>query len=323
MNKASIKQKIKDFSESELAAKLGKILNRIIQVGIIVYLAFELTELGWSKFFKSLPVNPLFYLIFLINYFLLPVSEIFSYGISWKIKVKESFSVFIKKRVYNKDVLGYSGEVQLFAWARKKLGKSDKEIFKVIRDNNILSSVASTTIAFFLLLIFFATDQISLFDYLKRENLFTYIAMGIIVIIIGVVLYRFRRYFFSMSRKVALSVLGIHTTRFMLVNILQVVQWYVVMPEIPLRIWFTYLSMTLILSRIPFLPNKDLVFIGASIEISKLINVSTAGIAGLFIAQNVLDKLLNAILFTTLTAKEPAIVTEQDIQDLESKSRTS
>lgn len=95
------------------------------------------------------------------------------------------------------------------------------------------------------------------------------------------------------------------------------------MPEIPLRIWFTYLSMTLILSRIPFLPNKDLVFIGASIEISKLINVSTAGIAGLFIAQNVLDKVLNAVLFTTLTAKDANIVESDDIQDLESDRRIS
>lgn len=323
MNKEVFKQKIKDFSNSELSSKIGKIFNRIIQVGIVVYLVFELTELGWSKFFKSLPIHPLFYLIFLVNYFLLPVSEIFSYGISWKIKVKESFAVFIKKRVYNKDVLGYSGEVQLFTWARKKLGKSDKEIFKVIRDNNILSSVASTTIAFILLLIFFATDQISLLDYITRENIITYISIGIIILIIGIVLYRFRKYLFSMSRKTAFSVLGIHTSRFIIVNILQVVQWYVVMPEIPLRIWFTYLSMTLILSRIPFLPNKDLVFIGASIEISKLINVSTAGIAGLFIAQNVLDKVLNAVLFTTLTAKDANIVESDDIQDLESDRRIS
>ncbi|MEX0609954.1 MAG: hypothetical protein WEA79_08360 [Balneolaceae bacterium] len=256
-----------------------------------------------------------------MNYFLLPVSEVFTYRMSWDIKIKESFSIFIIKRVYNKDVLGYSGELQLFSWARKRLGKSDKEIFKVIRDNNILSSVASTTIAFILLLVFFATGQISLLDYLRGENAFTYISIAIIVVIIGIVLWRFRKFFFSMPKKTAFSVLGIHTSRFILVNILQLVQWYVVMPEIPLRIWFTYLSVTLVLSRIPFLPNKDLVFIGASIEISKLINVSTAGIAGLFIAQNVLDKMLNAILFTTLSTKEPTIVVEESLEDLESEKR--
>jgi hypothetical protein len=305
VNFKQLTDKIKRFLESDTSAIIGKILKRVLQVGIIGYLVYELTKLGWTKFFESLPTNPIFYILFCINYFLLPFSEVLSYSRSWDISVKSSISVFLKKRVFNKDVMGYSGEVQLFAWARNHLNLSKKEIFKVIRDNNILSSIATTLIAFILLIVFFSTGQISLLDYIKSENIVTYISIGIIVTIVIGVLYHYRRFFFSMEKKTAFSVFSIHTIRFVIVNILQVVMWYVVMPEIPIRVWLTYLSMTLILSRIPFLPNKELVFIGASVEVSKLINVSTAGIAGLFIAQNVLDKILNAILFSVLSTKEP------------------
>lgn len=321
MNFKQLADRIKRYLESDSAAVIGKILKRALQVGIIGYLVYELTKLGWNKFFESLPTNPLFYILFCINYFLLPFSEVLSYSISWDISVKSSISVFLKKRVYNKDVMGYSGEVQLFAWARNHLNLGEKEIFKVIRDNNILSSIATTLIAFILLLVFFSTGQISLLDYIKSEDLVTYISVGIIVIIVIGVLYHYRRFFFSMDKKTAFSVFSIHTVRFIIVNVLQVVMWYVVMPEIPIRVWLTYLSMTLILSRIPFLPNKELVFIGASVEVSKLINVSTAGIAGLFIAQNVLDKILNAVLFSFLSTREPDVLDDDlDISDSKTKN---
>lgn len=304
MNGKPLLEKITDFFKSDSSALLRQILKRVIQVGIIGYLIYELTKLGWGNFFESLPTTPLFYVLFSINYFLLPFSEVLSYSISWNISVKSSLSVFLRKRVYNKDVMGYSGELQLFAWARSNLDLDEKEIFKVIRDNNILSSIATTLIAFTLLIVFFSAGQISLLDYINSKNLVTYISIGIIVIIVIAVLYHYRHLFFSMDKKTAFSVFSIHTVRFLIVNVLQVVMWYVVLPDIPIRVWFTYLSMTLILSRIPFLPNKELVFIGASIEVSKLINVSTTGIAGLFIAQNVLDKIINAVLFSFLSAKK-------------------
>lgn len=306
--KLAILQGYRDTSEF-FATDRGKMVTRIgtylLQAGIVVFLLYQLTEIGWHKFFSSLPTHPLYYLMFLIIYFALPVAEIFAYGFSWDITFREAFPVFIKKRVYNKNVLGYSGEFRLFTWARNKLHASNKEIFKVVRDNNIVSSISSTIVAFGLLITFLLGDQIKLMDYLKdQNNEITIVAAAIIVIIIGAVLYRYRKFFFSMSRKVALSVFGVHALRLLIINVAQVLQWNVVMPEIHLSVWFTFLSMQLIMSRIPFLPNKDLIFIGASLEVSNLVHVSSAGIAGLLIAQNVLDKLMNASLFIIISMME-------------------
>ena len=271
----------------------------------MAFLIYQLSDIGWGSFFESLPTQPLFYLLFLLIFFALPITEIFTYNFSWDISFREGIPVFLKKRVFNKSVMEYSGEVRLFTWARKNFHASDKEVFKVIRDNNIMSSVASTLVAFSLLLAFLLGDQITLMKYLKRSgNVVTIVGVAFISVILLAVAFRLRKYFFSMSKKVALSVCGIHVLRLIILNIAQVLQWHIVMPDTPLRIWFTFLSLQIILNRIPFLPNKDLIFIGTSLEVSKLINVSSAGMAGILVTQGVLEKITNVVLYLVLTLLE-------------------
>lgn len=293
---------ISAFFKTERGKLIAKIIKYAFQFTIVIFLIYQLTDIGWNDFFKSLPTQSLFYLLFLLIFFALPVTEIFTYNLSWDLGFREGILIFLKKRVFNKSVMEYSGELQLFTWARNNFNISDKEVFRVIRDNNIMSSVASTFVAFGLLLAFLLGDQITLMKYLKNHgNLITITGVAFISVILLAVAYRFRKYFFSMSKKVALSVCGLHILRLIILNIAQVLQWHIVMPNIPLRIWFTFLSLQIILNRIPFLPNKDLIFIGTSLEVSKLINVSSAGLAGILVTQGVLEKVTNVILYIVIT----------------------
>ena len=85
------------------------------------------------------------------------------------------------------------------------------------------------------------------------------------------------------------------------VSLDQVVQWMVVMPEVSLQTWFSFLAVLLVISRIPLLPSRDLIFVGAGIELSRFLDVPPAPIAGMLLVQSVLDKLLNLVLFTLLS----------------------
>lgn len=298
-------QAVSAFFKTDRGKTIAKILRYIFQGGVIIFLIYQLTNIGWHDFLKSLPTQPSFYLLFLLIFFALPITEIFTYNLSWDLSFREGIPIFLKKRVFNKSVMEYSGELQLFTWARQKFHISDKEVFRVIRDNNIMSSVASTFVAFSLLLAFLLGDQITLMKYLRNNsNIITIAGVAFISVILLAVAYRFRKYFFSMSKKVALSVCGIHILRLIILNIAQVLQWHIVMPKIPLRIWFTFLSLQIILNRIPFLPNKDLIFIGTSLEVSKLINVSSAGLAGILVTHGVLEKITNVILYIAITILE-------------------
>ena len=296
---------VSDFAGSERGKLTGKVISYLIQFGIIAYLVYQLTQIGWANFFTSLPANPLFYLLFLVIYGALPMTEIFSYMQSWGIGFWESLPVYIKKRVYNKNFIGYSGEVIVYTWARKKSFGTDKEIFKVIRDNNIVSSLASTTVVFGLLIAFIFSGKIAFMnDLASQYDTFTITSTGIIVGILAVVAYFNREYFFSMPARIAGAVFTFHSIRMLVINGVQILIWHLVMPDVSFGIWFTFLSIQLIISRIPFLPNRDLFYIGASLEVSQMIDVSSAGIAGLLVTQNVLDKLLNLGLFTLISIRE-------------------
>lgn len=313
MTLSNITGKITSFFKTDRGKKILEWVQRIINVAVLSWLIYELSKIGWAKVWQSLPVQPLFYVFFLLMFFQLPLFEVFIYRIIWTFDSLRSIPIFLLKRVYNKDVMGYSGEVYFFVWAKQTLGLSGTEIFKIIKDNNIISSVASTFISFGLLSVFFFTDQIKVLEWISHQNR-TYFWGGIILIGIIVFLFlKFRHYVISMPLKTAYKIFAIQTFRLLLGQTLNLLMYYVVMPDIPFYIWFTFIALEIILSRIPFLPNRDLIFAGMSISLSSSIAISQEAIAGIVIAKSVLNKIGSAGSFALANLfKETDMVPEPE-----------
>lgn len=292
---------IKRLLKIDTNTRIARVGRYLFVAGILGLLAYQLTGIGWGEIWRSLPVTPWFYFIFLLIYLALPFSETLIYRASWKFPFLSGFAALVKKRVYNKDVLGYSGEFFLYFWARKHLALGEREIFGTVKDNAIVSSVASTTFAVLVLSILFLSGQIAL-DGILSGNRAIYV---IVALVVGVVLcalgIRFRRTFFRLPGRVLAFVFAVHMVRLVVVSLLQVVQWMVVLPDISIRVWFTFLAVQIVTSRIPLLPSRDLIFIGASVELSRILDVSSAGIAGMMLVSSVLDKVLNFSLFSILS----------------------
>lgn len=287
------------------ASKRGKAVLRVVRVlfvgGIIAYLAYELTKIGWGEIWAALPTSPIFYLLFLLLYFLLPITEVVLYRLIWTFDAWKSLPVFIKKRVYNKDVMGYSGEVYFYTWARKRIALSDVEILKDIRDQNIISSVASTVIAVVLVTFFLYGGQLTITDLVGEANVTYMIGGGVVIAVLTLIGIRLRKYLFSMVLKTALLIFALQCVRLVAGQALQIGQWAVAMPEVPLRVWFTYAAMSLIISRIPVIPNRDLLFLGAGVGLSSVVHISSAGVASMLVAITVLNKILNLAFFAGLS----------------------
>lgn len=297
-------QSASDWLESESGKLISKIIKYLIQIAIIGILLYQILDIGIENIIQELPAEPLFYVFFLLIYFTLPLTEYITYNISWRITFWKSQAIFLKKRVYNKTVLGYSGEVQLFFWLEKELGIPKKEAFKVVRDNNTLSTLASTFVAITLLAVFIISGQIKFLDWVSAENALYGLAGLVAFVVILVIFRRLREFLFSMKKADAFKIFGIHTARMFLLTVFQVLQWYVVVPEVSLSIWFTLVAMQLILSRIPFLPNKDLIFIGAGLEFGQTVDISIATLAGLLLVHHILDKVMNLAVFAYLSVQE-------------------
>ncbi|PAU95675.1 hypothetical protein CK503_01025 [Aliifodinibius salipaludis] len=310
MTFSKLKKRWLSFWRTKTGKRISKTLQYVFIAIVIGYLIYQLTEIGWQRVWESLPVTPWFYVLFLFLYFALPVSEQFIYGTSLNFSFKKGLPVFIQKKIYNADVLGYSGEAYFFIWAKKNLKESSGYIFGVIKDNNIISSVTSTLVAAVLLSIFLYVSQLNLQQIIEVNREYFYYGAIAVVLILASLIY-FRHYIITMSSGMASKIFGIHLARLLFVYSVEIIQWMVVMPEVPLYIWFTYMGIKIISTRIPFLPSRDLLFIGASLEISQFLNISGAGIAGILLASNVLTKLMNLGLYSFLAFKGSLIKKEE------------
>jgi hypothetical protein len=261
-----------------------------------------MTMFGWAEFWQSMPRTPWFYVIFAGMYLTLPIFQSIIFGLIWGKSPRELLPPAIKKRVYNKDVLSYSGDVYLYFWARQRLpDQTDRDLMHAIKDNAILSAVASTFVAFGLLAGLLFSGYVALPDSIAQNELL-YLAGAIIVIgIVIAVGINFRSVVFGLAGRILASVFGLHVARLLIVMTLQILEWKVVVPEVELEIWFTFLSLQIITGRIPFLPSGDLIFMAAGIELAGAVQVSKAAIAGVLGVHSVLDKGLNLILFAIVS----------------------
>ncbi|MEX2600704.1 MAG: hypothetical protein WD355_03590 [Balneolaceae bacterium] len=285
---------------------------------IFIWLFYELTRIGWTEIVNSLPTQPLFYILFLIGFFQLPVFEIWIYRITWTFRSFRSFPIFLIKKVYNKDVLGYSGELYFYMWARKHLRIDDREIFMIIKDNNIISSVASTLVAITVLALLLFTDQIVVIQWLMEQNQLTFYAGVVLAMVMVVLFIRFRHLVITMDLRAAYKIFTVQIIRLILLKILNILMYIIVLPDVPLAVWFTLLAIEIILSRIPFLPNRDLIFVGLSVALANGLMVSQTDLAGIMVAKAALGKLLNVAAFgLAAIAKKSEIVPNPESEDPE------
>lgn len=320
VNLASLRARWEAFASSSPGRYLLKGLRALFITGVIAYLVYRLSHIGWAELWTSLPQTPYFYLTVLAMYFTLPVAESFIYGTAWGVKPWSCLPILLRKRVLNADVMGYSGEVYLLAYARKNVDRPARELGLIIKDNLILSSIFSTGTALVLLTGLLLSGQVAL-DAILDDPAPGYVAGGAVALALaaGLVI-AFRGAIFYLSGRVLARIAGLHATRFLLMYVLQVVQWWVVIPEAPFSAWATLLVVSVVTNRIPFLPSRDLVFAGAGIELAAGLGVPVAAVAGMLLVRSAIDRLLNLGFFagTTLIERQRgAAITAREAQAFE------
>jgi hypothetical protein len=307
-DKEKFKTAWQNWKRSVRARQLRKYLRRVLVALIIGVVLYQLFEIGWAEVMRSLPTHPLFYILFVFIYITLPAAEVFIYRQVWTVGRFSSFKAFLTKKFYNDEFIGYSGEFYLFTWARNKLDRDEKDILKNIRDNNIVSAFASNLVAFVLVGLLIFAGIIDLGDLAGNVNL-VYVATGLLIsIFLGAIIIQFRKYLFSLPLKKTLIIFSIYLTRFIIQHALLIAQWAVVIPGTPLSVWLTFAAMVIVVKRIPFIPSKDLVFLWAGIELSRMLDMATAAVAGMLLVSSVLSKITNLILFLVISYydKQPA-----------------
>jgi hypothetical protein len=296
-----VQQRLAAFLESPSGLRLRKGVRWLFLAGVLAYLLREFSTIGWREMATSLPTHWGFYVIFLVLYFTLPVTESMIYRLCWGTPLGRSFFAFVKKRVYNKDFVGYSGEAYLFAWARKRVALPDRQVLSIIKDNVVLSGFASTLFAVSLLSLFVAFGDLEAVGLGVDQGLGYAVGAGAVVALVVLLGVRFRGRLFTLSTRMLALVCGLHFGRLLVMNLLQVVQWSLVIPGVGWEGWFVFLAVQVIVSRLPLLPSRDLIFLGASLELAEGLGIPRAELATMLVVLSAMDKALNLVLFLSIS----------------------
>ena len=291
-----LKERFDEWTQTPVGSWTLKLLRHGITLAVLVYLVYQMTRIGWERIWDALPTTPWFYVLFLALYFLLPIFQSVGYSLIWNRPFRRLFPALIKSGVYNKEVLNYSGEMYLFSWARTRLDRPDGDIAHHIKDNTIVSSVASTTNAVVLLGFFLVSDLVR-FPMLA-DRTWIYMVAGVVGIValiaVGI---RFRRSVFKLHSWLILALFALYFGRLFLLQGLQVTQWAVAIPEVAVQTWLTFLAVQIITKRIPLMPSQDLFFMAVGLEMAGAVQVPEAGLASVLAVHSVLDKGLGVLLF--------------------------
>ena len=253
------------------------IIGAVLTLAMIAGLARELFGQGLAGLGRSVPHDPRFYLCFAALYMSLPVGDYVIFRRLWAIPIG-GLVALIQKRIANEVVFGYSGEAYFYAWARART-KLVAAPFGAVKDVSILSAIAGNAITLAMIAV-----ALPLGRGLLTADQFR-IVLGSAAITLGMSLpfLIFSRRVFSLAQRALWWVFGVHCARLLAGSVLIALAWHYALPSVSVGMWLFLAAGRLLVSRLPLVPNKDLLFanfaillIGQDRALSELIAFTAA-----------------------------------------------
>jgi len=225
----------------------------------------------------------------------------------WGKVIRNRSAVFLRMRIYNFAIVGYAGEAYLAFWARNNLQRPIGEIVAAVKDSSILSGLASNSFTLILLAIFFATGQLEQITSAGANYDIYIAAVAFTGFILLPLVIKYHSKILRLTPKSARHIFSIHLLRIIIILALQTGQWAVVFPQVAIETWLLILTAQMIIVRVPFLPNSDLMAMGLGISMIGYIDGPAVALAGMFLASGALAQILNlgGFLVTSFGTKVP------------------
>lgn len=257
----------------------GTVLSLIV-VGAALYQA---RGLDFARILALVPTSLTFWGLFAISYLIGPATDWFIFQRLWGVGAS-AFGALVRKLIYNELLVGYLGEVYFYGWARQNL-KFVTTPFGTVTDVAVLSAVAGnvTTLVFLIV-------ALPLARLLPLHDHATAIGVSLAFVIgTSLAVMLLRRSLFSLEKKELQMVFAAHLLRILATTVVSAALWHLVLPGVALGWWLLLVTIRLLISRLPFVPNKDVVFAGiAALALGEVqISALMALMAGLILATHV------------------------------------
>jgi hypothetical protein len=234
-------------------------LGPLISLGIFGAVLYQLRHLDIDAVAAILPRSPLFWLAFAAYYLATPVFDFLIFRRLWGLPAA-GFGALTRKFVGNEILMGYIGEVHFYSWARSRL-KMVAAPFGAVKDVAILSAVMGNIVTLAVLA--------AAYPFLGALHIGvapkTLVAAVAITLSSSLALLMLRGRVLTLGRRDLAFVAAAQLLRVMVTALLPALLWHLAMPQIAIGWWILLAAIRLLLSRLPLLPNKDLVFAGVAV----------------------------------------------------------
>jgi hypothetical protein len=133
--------------------------------------------------------------------------------------------------------------------------------FGAIKDVTILSALTGNIATMVMLVA--AWPLVSAGE-LGMESKTVFLSLGVVLLTSFVILL-FRQKLFSLPRRQLWLITGLHFVRIFVLVGLAAWMWHLVLPDVEYALWLVLATLRMLVSRLPLIPNKDVVFAGLAV----------------------------------------------------------
>ncbi len=239
--------------------RLAGAFSALVSLVLLGMVAEQFRHLTFREVEQLIPGNPAFWAVFAAYYFVAPVNEWLIYRHLWGLPFA-GMGALLRKLVSNELLLGYLGEVQFYAWARSRL-QMEAAPFGAIKDVTILSALTGNIATLVMLVL--AWPLVSAGG-IGLEMRSVFISLSV-VLVTSFAMLLFRRQLFTLPRKELAYIAAMHFLRIGALLGLAALMWHWVLPQVPVMLWLVLATLRMLVSRLPLVPNKDVVFAGLAV----------------------------------------------------------
>ncbi|MEE4451414.1 hypothetical protein [Novosphingobium resinovorum] len=272
-----------EFIPQDRAAGGGRraVFSILLSLAVILAVIFETGSMELRRLPAMIPTSPLFWAIFAAAYLAAPAGDWVIFRRLWNIPASGMLAL-VRKKIYNELLLGYLGEAYFYTWARRRVAL-DAAPFGAVKDVAILSAITGNAVTLVLLVVavpFLGFDKLGIDGRVLTASLAVLLAISLGAMVL-------RRRVFSLPPQDLWMIGRVHLARIVVSTVLLALLWHLVLPEVALSWWLYLSTLRLLVSRLPLVPNKDLLFAGITVVVlgeERDIGALMALMAGLILA---------------------------------------
>lgn len=238
----------------KIRSRWPTLLGGAVSLLMVAGLGYELFDQGLVGLSRTAPASLAFYLFFALMYLCAPTFDYIIFRKLWGIPPSGMVALH-RKRIANDVVLGYSGEAYFYAWARQRT-KMVAAPFGAVKDVSILSAMAGNAITLGMLALALPLAS----ELLTPTQYKTGLISAGVIFAMSIPFLLLSRRVFSLPRDRLWWIFGVHCLRLIAGSTLVAFAWHFAMPDVSLGMWLILSASRMLVSRLPFVPNKDLLF---------------------------------------------------------------